>query len=167
MSVPRFIVLFLAVFACLGIAGNAVGLPKLYGAAMEKAVTVVGPAVNGCRLERTGGKSGTGLRYRCGNRIIPMLLQFDRLGLSLYPLLSLLFATPGMGKKFYPKAVLLGTGAMFLLDAGVALAYPWLVRPGSVAEVTGTFLGLCVFVGAPAILWFILTFSRLRGVWRL
>jgi hypothetical protein len=65
-------------------------------------------------------------------------------------------------------AALIGIAGFFLLDLLVVLLYPLLVtRPNAVTDITGTFLGLLTFVGAPIILWFALTFERLRSVWRL
>ncbi len=58
--------------------------------------------------------------------------------------------------------------ALFALDLVVLLLYPWLVgSPNAVTDITGTFLGLLTFVGAPVILWFMLTFRELGAVWRL
>ncbi|MEO8605087.1 MAG: hypothetical protein ABI629_21145, partial [bacterium] len=62
----------------------------------------------------------------------------------------------------------IGVAALFALDLLVLLLYPWLVgNPNAVTDITGTFLGLLTFVGAPVILWFALTYRSMRDVWQL
>jgi len=90
------------------------------------------------------------------------------MALSLLPLLALLGATPGLDARAIALRAALGIAGLFVLDLLVLLLYPWLVgNPNAVTDIVGTFLGLLTFVGAPVILWFVLTYRILREVWRL
>ena len=167
MSVPRFVGRFLAVFALLVIIGGAVGLTRGYAAVLQGAAALTSPAVSDWWLEEREGVRGPEIWLRRGSQELRFALSMEKLGLGLYPLLSLLLATPGLGWKRSATNLAIAVASLFALDLVVVLAYPWLVVPGAVNDITGTFLGLLTFVGAPVILWFALTFSRLRGVWRL
>jgi hypothetical protein len=167
MSVPRFVARFLAVFALLVVIGGAAGLTRGYAAVLRGAAVVTSPAVSNWWLEERPGPRGPEIWLRRGSQELRFGLSMEKLGLGLYPLLSLLLATPGLGWKRSAINLAIAVASLFGLDLVVVLAYPWLVVPGAVNDIAGTFLGLLTFVGAPVILWFALTFDRLRGVWRL
>jgi len=167
MSIPRFVARFLVLFALLVVGGETLGLTGGYAAVLEKAASLTSPALSGWWLEKREGARGTETWLRRGAEEQRFQLSMNKLALGLYPLLSLLFATPGLGWKRTAASIGLGTAGLFGLDLAVVLAYPWLVVPGVFNDIAGTFLGLLTFVGAPVILWFALTFHRLRGIWRL
>lgn len=170
MSRTRFVGRFLLLFALLVTLGGLSGAPRGYATALRLAATAASPLVNGWNLEqRAPAADGRQqLWFRRGNAQLRLELGLAQLALGLLPLLALLGATPGLGLGALARAALLGSAALFLLDLGVVLLYPWLVaHPGALTDLVGTFLGLLTFVGAPVILWFALTFHQLRPVWRL
>jgi hypothetical protein len=167
ISPLRFVGRFLVAFALFISLGTAVDLPSRYGSTLERAAAVVLPLTGGWWMESRESPRGRELWLRRGSQ--EMRLQFDlgKLSLGLYPLLSLITATPGLGWRRWARAVALGAAGFFLLDLSIVALYPVLVRPGALTDIVGTFLGLLAFVGGPVILWFALTFDRLRDVWRL
>jgi hypothetical protein len=163
-----FVLRFLASFALLIAAGAALSAPTHYARALTMAARVTSPAINGWWLEERPATSGSKLWFRAGTAELRLLLSLESLSLGILPFLALLAATPGLAVRRWIFAALIGIAAFFLLDLVVVLLYPILVsRPNAVTDITGTFLGLLTFVGAPIILWFALTYDRLRSVWRL
>ena len=167
MSVPRFVGRFLVLFALFVVTGGVLRLTQGYAIALHEAAALTSPALSGWWLEERDGVRGPEVWLRRGSQELRFGLSMEKLGLGLYPLLSLLLATPGLGWKRSGANVAIGVAGLFALDLSVVLAYPWLVVPGALNDITGTFLGLLTFVGGPVILWFVLTFKHLRGVWRL
>lgn len=168
MNKSAFILRFLGVFAVLIVIGATVNAPSYYGRALATATRITSPAINGWWLEERPATSGSKLWFRAGTAELRLLLSLESLSLGLLPFFALLGATPGLKLRRLLTAAAIGALAFFLLDLVVVLLYPLLVtRPNAVTDITGTFLGLLTFVGAPIILWFALTFDRLRGVWRL
>jgi hypothetical protein len=167
MSKPAFIGRFLLVFAALIVLGWATDGPRRYAGALRAAAGTVTPAVSGWWIEQrtVGGKEET--FFRRGEHELKLLLSLEALALGLLPLLSLLGATPGLGWRRLAPRMAIGIAGLFLLDLVVLVLYPYLVSQTSFADALGTFLGILTFVGGPVILWFVLTFDRLRGVWRL
>jgi hypothetical protein len=177
MSKPAFVGRFLAIFALLIVAGWATQAPSRYAAMLRTSVAAASPVLTGWWIEtrddggrietwfRRGGTGGTDEAQR--DHELKLLLSLDALALGLLPLLSLLGATPGLGWKRLVACAAIGVGALFALDALVLLLYPALVSGGALPDIAGTFLGILTFVGGPVILWFVLTFDRMRGVWRL
>ncbi len=169
MSRPAFVLRFLALFALLIVGGWLTAAPRGYAAALRLAAAGVSPLVTGWNLERRppAADGRPQLWFRRGAEQLRLALGLEQLALGLLPLLALLGATPGLGAGAALRAATLGIAALFALDLLVVVLYPWLVRPGALTDITGTFLGLLTFVGGPVILWFALTFRHLRPVWRL
>lgn len=163
----RFVATFLAAFALLIALSAATAAPARYAAGLERATGLVSPLVNGWWLDTRPGPQGPELWLRRGDQQQRMPFDLKKFADAIFPLLSLLAATPGLGLKRCALSAAAGIAAVFLLDLTLLLLFPILVRPGALTDIAGTFLGLIVFVGAPPILWFVLTFDRLRGVWRL
>lgn len=169
MSRTAFVARFLALFALLIVAGWLTAAPRGYAAALRFAAATVSPLVTGWNLEQRQPEADgrPQLWFRRGGEQLRLALGLEQLALGLLPLLALLGATPGLGARARLRAAVLGLAALFALDLLVVVLYPWLVRPGAVTDIAGTFLGLLTFVGGPVILWFALTFRQLRSVWRL
>jgi hypothetical protein len=168
-SKALFVGRFLAVFALLIVLGWISAAPSRYAAALQATASVVGPPLNGWYLEQRGRAGGPQeLWFRRGTEEMRMQLGLEALALGMLPLLSLLGATPGLTLAGVAARAAIGVAALFFLDLLVLLLYPFLVgSPNAFTDIIGTFLGLLTFVGAPVILWFILTFRQLRSVWRL
>jgi hypothetical protein len=167
MSKPAFVGRFLIVFAALIVLGWATDGPRRYAGALRTTAGAITPAVSGWWIEQrtAGGKEETFFRH--GEHELKLLLSLEALALGLLPLLSLFGATPGLGlRRLAPRAALAVAG-LFLLDLVVLILYPYLVSQTDFADALGTFLGILTFVGGPVILWFVLTFDVLRGVWKL
>lgn len=165
-----FVGRFLAVFALLIFAGWFTGAPRAYAALLRTAASAVSPLVNGWSLEqRDEASSGRQeIWFRRGTAQMRLQLGLEPLALSLLPLLSLFGATPGMPAARRASRAAIGVALLFALDLLVLLLYPWLVgSPNALTDIVGTFLGLLTFVGGPVILWFVLTYRELRGIWRL
>lgn len=169
MSKLAFVGRFLIVFALVIVVGRASHAPAGYAAMLRGAANVVGPVTNGWWLETRAAKTGkTELWFRRGEHDVRLILSLEALALGLLPLLSLIGATPGLGWRRLVVALVVGFAGLFALDLLVLLLYPLLVlHPNALTDITGTFLGLLTFVGGPVILWFALTFDRLKAVWRL
>jgi hypothetical protein len=169
-SKALFVVRFLVVFALLIVLGWLTDAPARYATALRVVASFTSPVVNAWSLEERD-RSVTGRQeiwFRRGSEQMRLQLSLDALALGLLPLLSLLGATPGLGAARLAAAAAIGVGGLFVLDLLVLLLYPYLVgTPNAFTDIAGTFLGLLTFVGGPVILWFVLTFSRLRTVWRL
>ena len=168
-SKAAFVVRFLAVFALLIVLGWLTDAPARYAAALRAAASITSPLANGWSLEERAAAPGRQeIWFRRGNDQLRLGLGLDALALGMLPLLSLLGATPGLGVAGFARRAAIGVAALFALDLLVLLLYPWLVgSPNAFTDMLGTFLGLLTFVGGPVILWFVLTFRQLRGVWRL
>jgi hypothetical protein len=164
-----FVGRFLLLFAVLAALGWLSGAPHAYASALRLAGSVTSPLLNGWTLEdRSTTPDQQEVFFRRGNDQLRLALGLGQLALSLLPLLALLGATPGLDPRGLAVRAAIGAAALFALDLVVLLAYPWLVgNPGPLTDIVGTFLGLLTFVGGPVILWFILTYEQLRGVWRL
>jgi hypothetical protein len=168
MNRAAFVLRFLALFAALVAAGGATGAARGYARLLEGAAALASPAATGWWLERRPGANDTRLWYRSGEHALPLQLSLEALALGLLPFLSLLGATPGLGLRRLLTGAALGFAGLFLLDLLVLVLYPLLVsRPNPFTDITGGFLGLLTFVGGPVILWFVLTYDRMRPVWRL
>jgi hypothetical protein len=163
-----FVGRFLAFFALLIAIGWYTDAPARYARALGATAAVLSPVTSGWWLEPRPGARGTELWFRRGTQDLKLLLSLESLALGLLPLLSLISATPGLGWRRWLIAAIVGSAAFFALDLVVVQLYPLLVStPNALTDIVGTFLGLLSFVGAPIILWFALTFDRLRSVWRL
>jgi hypothetical protein len=167
----RFVGRFLAVFALLIGLGWASDAPARYAAALRGAAAIVSPFANGWSVETRAHAAGRQeIWFRRGDAQLRLGLSLDALALGLLPLLSLIAATPQLGVRRLAAAAVGGAAGLFALDLLVLILYPFLVgagEPSALADISGTFLGILTFVGAPVILWFVLTFRELRSVWRL
>ncbi|MDX2171319.1 MAG: hypothetical protein SF182_29900 [Deltaproteobacteria bacterium] len=165
-----FVLRFLLLFAGLATLGFWLGVPQRYGEVLRVAGSLTCPLLNGWTLERRAA-AADGLQqvwFRRGNDQLRLAIGLEQMALSLLPLLALLGATPGLGPAGVAARAAIGVAALFLLDLLVIWLFPWLVgSPGPTTDILGTFLGLLTFVGGPVILWFALTYDRLRDVWRL
>jgi hypothetical protein len=164
-----FVGRFLLLFALLAALGWLSGAPRAYASALRLAGSATSPLVNGWTLEdRSTAPGEQEIFFRRGNDQLRLALGLGQLALGLLPLLALLGATPGLGARGLAIRAAIGAAALFALDLLVLLVYPWLVgNPNVFTDILGTFLGLLTFVGGPVILWFVLTYEQLRGVWRL
>ena len=164
-----FVARFLLIFAVLATLGWLTRAPHAYAILLRVAGSVTCPLVNGWTLEdRTQPGGRQEIFFRRGNDELRLALGLDQLALGLLPLLALLGATPGLGAHRLASRAAIGVAALFALDLLIVLAYPWLVgSPNALTDIVGTFLGLLTFVGGPVILWFVLTYEQLRGVWQL
>jgi hypothetical protein len=164
MSKLAFIGRFLLVFAFLITIGWLTNAPSRYARLLQTTVGIAAPLTSGWWLEERNDQ----IWFRQGEQEVRLLLSLEALSLGVLPFLSLLGATPGLGLRRFLACAVIGTAGIFALDLLVLLLYPYLVlQPNAFTDVTGTFLGMLTFVGAPVILWFALTFDRLRGVWGL
>jgi hypothetical protein len=164
-----FVVRFLALFAVLVVAGWLTAAPRLWAEGLYRAARVSAPLLAGWNVERRDESAGKQeIWFRRGADQLRLALSLPQLALSALPLLALLGATPGLGWTRLARLAGAGLAALFALDLLVVLLFPWLVgRPGPLTDMLGTFLGMLTFVGAPAILWFALTYRHLHAVWRL
>lgn len=161
-----FVGRFLGAFAALVLIASVSDLPARYGRMLRVTASVVTPVLTGWWMEVQETPRGAQILLRRGNESLPFGFSLEKFALGLFPLLSLFAATPGLGVRRGLGRALGACVIFFLLDLLVVLLYPVLVRPGIVTDIAGTFLGLLVFVGAPVILWFALTFDCMRAVWR-
>ena len=174
-----FVGRFLAVFALLAVAGWLTDAPARYATGLRVAASITSPLANGWSLDQHPAVGRQEIYFRRGNEQLRLGLSLEALALGLLPLLSLLAATPGLGLTRRAACAAIGIAALFLLDLLVLLLYPFLVPSpnapsglwssvsSATTDILGTFLGLLTFVGGPVIVWFVLTFRQLRGVWRL
>jgi hypothetical protein len=167
MSKPAFVGRFLVVFAALIVLGWATDGPRRYAAALRITASAITPAVSGWWIESRPVGIKDEVFFRHGEQELKLLLSLEALALGLLPLLSLFGATPRLGWKRMATRAAIGVAGLFLLDLLILVLYPYLVSQTDVADALGTFLGILTFVGGPVILWFALTFDRLRGVWGL
>jgi len=164
----RFVARFLLAFAILTVLGSVGAVPNRYAAVLARAGSALSPVTNGWSLEQRPGEIPRNrLWFRRGTEQLRMALSLEAMALSLLPLLSLIAATPLPGWGQTLGVAGLGVAGLFALDLLVLLLYPILVIDSAVTNITGTFLGMLTFVGGPVILWFVLTYRWMRGVWRL
>ena len=120
---------------------------------------IVGPILHGWVLDTSQGAPV----WVHGGERVRVAVQFEALAVGVVPVLALLAATPGLGLR--RRGMLMAVGALlcFLIDVLIVALFPLLVfYKNPFTDVIGTFLGLIVFVGAPVIIWFTLTFRQLR-----
>jgi hypothetical protein len=164
-----FVARFLVLFALLIVIGWYTQAPAGYARVLRLAGSATSPLVNGWSLEQRDESDGhQQIWFRRGNQELRLALGLEHLALGLLPFLSLVGATPGLGVIGLARRAVLGAAGLFGLDLFILLLYPWLVgSPNALTDIVGTFLGLLTFVGGPVILWFALTYTQLRHVWRL
>lgn len=161
MKKGRFLGTFLALFALLLVLWNAAQGARWYIRALLGAAAVLGPLLHGWVLEAPGGAAAPVWVH--GSNHVKVAIQFDALAVGLVPVLALIAATPGLGLRRRASLLLVGSLLCFLVDAFILALFPLLVfYKNPFTDVIGTFLGLIAFVGAPAIIWFGLTFRELQ-----
>jgi hypothetical protein len=160
----QFVGLFLVTFAAFLVVWNVTGGARSYTAAILRLAGVIGPMMHGWVLETP--LDGRGVpTWVHGNNHVQAAIQFDALAVSVVPLVSLLAVTPGLRARRRASLMLTGATLCFLVDVLIVALFPLLVfYKNAFTDVLGTFLGLIVFVGAPVIIWFILTFRQLQEV---
>ena len=162
MNKPRFLGVFLVVFAALLVGWNWVDGGRWYTDGLLAVAGIIGPMVHGWVLEPAPGGTGTHVWVHGGERV-RAALQFDALSVGVVPVIALLAATPGLGARRRLGSMVMGALLCFLIDISIVALFPLLVfYKNPFTDVVGTFLGLIVFVGAPVIIWFALTFRHLQ-----
>ena len=162
MSKWRFLGRFLVVFATLLGVWHTLDATSYYTAVLLLLGSGLGPMLHGWLLD-TAPAGGGGPVWLHGGERVQLAIQFDALAVGIIPLLALLAATPGL--RWRRRLALMAVGAALCLavDTLIVTAFPLLVfYKNAFTDVIGTFLGLIAFVGAPAIIWFALTFRELR-----
>jgi hypothetical protein len=158
----RFLGLFLVAFALLLIMWRATDATRWYTDALLGLAGLVGPMLHGWVLEMPAPGSGTPTWVH-GSEAVQAAIQFDALSVGVVPVLALLAATPRL--RWRRRIVLMALGGLlcFAVDTLIVVLFPLLVfYKNAFTDVIGTFLGLIVFVGAPVIIWFALTFRELQ-----
>lgn len=155
MSKTRFFAAFLLWFALLLILWRL--LPWVGSAWRSLLIgtgTLFGPVLHGWVLS----PDGAAFAWQKGQARVPLSLQFDALGAALVPSFALLLATPGLPWLARLLRCTWASGLLFAIQASVVVLFPLLVfHKNAATDVLGVFLGMLSFVGAPAILWFLLT----------
>lgn len=161
MSKGLFFVRFLVLFAILLTLWRYTPGERWYTAAILETGGALGQMLHGWVLEPTptGGQPA----WVQGSARVRLAIQFDALSVGIVPLFALLGATPGLRLARRLRLLAVGGAVFFLFDAVVVAIFPLLVfHKNPVTDIVGTFIGLIAFVGAPAIIWFALTFRELR-----
>jgi hypothetical protein len=155
MSKTRFLLRFLLCIAILLVVWSRSPLARLYSDAVVAIAARLGPPLHGWVLDQPPPPARP--VWRQGDHRVEAALQFDALAVGVVPLLALILATPGIKPGRRLLRCLLGASGNLLISAAIVTAFPLLVFYKNVfTDILGTFLGLIAFVGAPAILWFVL-----------
>lgn len=160
-----FVGRFLIAFALLTFLGAAADAPRHYATLLTRTAAVLTPVTSGWSIEERPAERKK-VWFRRGNEQMPLALNLEAMALSLLPLLSLISATP-LSRRRRAVVTALAVLGLFALDLLVLLLYPALVIDNAISNISGTFLGMLTFVGAPVILWFALTYRQMREVWHL
>jgi hypothetical protein len=159
----RFLGLFLIAFAAMLAAWRAADASRFYTGGLLRLAGVVGPMLHGWILEDGAAAHGKPTWVHGGDSV-EAALQFDALAIGVVPVLALLAATPGVRWRRRFGLMVAGGLLCFTVDTLVVALFPLLVfYKNAFTDVTGTFLGLIAFVGAPVIIWFALTFRELQA----
>jgi hypothetical protein len=161
MSKGLFFARFLVLFAVLLTVWRYTPGERWYTAAILETGGALGQLLHGWVLEPTPS-AGQPVWVR-GDARVRLAIQFDALSVGIVPLFALLGATSGLRPLRRLRLFVAGGVAFFLFDAVVVAVFPLLVYyKNPFTDVLGTFVGLIAFVGAPAIIWFALTFRELQ-----
>lgn len=160
MNKIRFLALFFALFAGLLVLWMRLDIAAWYTRLLLAVGGTIGPAMHGWILEQTGARAA----WVHGTARVDLSIQFDALAVGQVPLAALLGATPGFSLPQRVARLLVGFALCVAFHAFVVVLFPLLVyHKNPFTDVAGTLLGLIAFVGAPAILWFILAFDEIRN----
>ncbi len=158
----RFLGAFLAAFAAFLVVWRVTDIGPYYSAALLRSAGVVGPMLHGWILEIPDAGHGKP-QWVHGSDSVEAAIQFDALSIGVVPVLALLAATPGLRWRRRLGSMAAGGLLCFVVDTLIVTLFPLLVfYKNAFTDVIGTFLGLVAFVGAPAIIWFALTFRELQ-----
>ncbi|MFQ5666559.1 MAG: hypothetical protein ACE5I7_09025 [Candidatus Binatia bacterium] len=162
MNKLRFLSTFLLVFALLLVVWNRTGSSRWYTRGFLAVAAVMGPSMHGWVMERHPGGHRAPVWVR-GDKRVRTAIQFDALSIAVLPALALLAATPGLGVRRRARLMLLAAALCFLIDSIIVALFPLLVfYKNPFTDVIGTFLGVVAFVGAPVLVWGVLTFRDLQ-----
>ena len=163
MKKLRFFGAFLLSFALLLVVWGATPAARWYTNAVLVGAGTLGPLLHGWVLSVPPVGQGKPT-WSSGENKVQASIQFDAMAIGLVPLIALLLATPGVpwGRRLLRVAV--GLGLNFLIGISIVAMFPLLVfYQNAFTDIIGTFLGLIAFVGAPVIIWFVLSFHELQG----
>jgi len=159
----RFALKFLAAFAAIIPLWWALDLGEAYRRALLQFVAWTSPILSGWWLDL-----GSTATFRRGATELPLLLNLPAVAMGLMPLFSLMVATPGQTLVLLLLRLPLALGLCFLLHAIVILAYPVIMTdPNVFKDTAGVFAGLVAFVVAPLGIWFTVTYTTMRPLWRI
>ncbi len=160
MKKVRFLVTFLVLFAVFLVLWSKLEGSRWYTHAVLTCAGIVGPPLHGWVL---AAKAAGGPVWVHGNTQVRAAIQFDALAVGVVPLLALLAATPALSLRRRGILMCVGVALCFLVDSLIVALFPLLVfYKNPFTDVIGTFLGLIAFVGAPVIIWGVLTFRQLQ-----
>jgi hypothetical protein len=160
MNKVRFLATFLAIFAVLLVLWSKLDASRWYTAGLLGCAGIVGPTLHGWVLE---ANADGGPVWVHGNNSVRAAIQFDALAVGIVPVLALLAATPALSLRRRSLLMCVGAALCFLVDSLIVALFPLLVfYKNPFTDVIGTFLGLIAFVGAPVIIWGVLTFRQLQ-----
>jgi hypothetical protein len=162
MKKARFLATFLVAFALLLTVWRAVDGSRWYTSGLLMFAGFVGPMIHGWVLDVD--PHGRGLpNWVHGANKVQLSIQFDAMSVALVPLLALIAATPGLGVRRRGLLMLAGAALNFVMAGLIAALFPLLVfYKNPFTDVIGTFLGLIALVGAPVIIWFVVSFRELQ-----
>jgi len=162
MKKGRFLLSFLVAFGAILFLWSRTPLGDWYSQAMLAAAAIIGPLTHGWLLE-AAHSAGEHPFWVRGTARVELQIQFDALAVGTVPLLSLFLATPGISWNRRLRHISIGVAANFCLDTAIVVLFPLLVfYQNDFTDVTGTFIGMVGFVGAPVIIWFTVAFADLR-----
>ncbi|MBI3785979.1 MAG: hypothetical protein HY270_21515 [Deltaproteobacteria bacterium] len=164
MKKLQFFGVFLISFAILLVIWGVTPAARWYTGAVLAGAGTLGPLMHGWVLSVPPTGQGKPV-WSSGQNQVQASIQFDAMAIGLVPLIALLIATPGVPWGRRLGRVALGLIFNFFIGVIIVAMFPLLVfYQNAFTDVLGTFLGLIAFVGAPAILWFVLSFRELQGV---
>ena len=164
MKKTRFFAIFLAAFALLLVIWNVANGARWYTDGVLLVAGTLGPLLHGWVLEVPPPGQGRPV-WMHGENHVQASIQFDALAIGVVPLLALLAATPEIRLATRVGRMLVGALINFMISALIVALFPLLVfYTNPFTDIIGTFLGLIAFVGAPAIIWFGLSFRELQGL---
>ncbi|MCX8071872.1 MAG: hypothetical protein N3C12_05405 [Candidatus Binatia bacterium] len=163
----KFALRFIAAFTLLLATWASAGFGTAYRTAALELARLVSPALTGWWLE-FGATDRSNPVFTKGGVEIPLQIDVSLLSMAQVPLQALICATPGLGLVGTVGRCVIGMVAFFLVHVLVLLIYPVvLAHPSWWTDTLGVFSGLLSFVLAPQLLWFILTYPRLKELWHL
>lgn len=162
MNKVRFLATFLVLFALFLVLWSVLDASRWYTSGVITAAGVIGPTLHGWVLEPNPGGHGAPIWVHGSNQV-RTAIQFDALAVGVVPAVALLAATPGLSLRRRGALIIVGSALCFLIDAVIVALFPLLVfHKNPFTDVIGIFLGLIAIVGAPVIVWGLLTFRQLQ-----